>query len=298
MSADKNKRFAPLASFFAYFIFGLSFMASRITMEHSSPTMLLALRFLASFLVVLILPALGIVKINLKGKPILPPILLGLFQPVIYFIGETNGIKYTNSSFSGIMISLIPAVTVLFSAIFLKEKLQIKKLLWITCSIIGVVLPSVSQGLQGSIQLKGFLYLLLAIAAAGYFPILSKSMADQFSSYERTFITMLTGCVVFTGFGIIKEKAAFFPQLVSAVKDPYVILPMLYLAVASSVVAFFLLNYAMTYMDAGKATAFANITPVVSVLAGCLILGEPFSVVQAAGMVLILLGVYMVNRAA
>ena len=49
-------------------------------------------------------------------------------------------------------------------------------------------------------------------------------------------------------------------------------------------------------LDAATATVFSNIIPVVSLLAGVLILGEPFSMAYLAGIVLILLGVYKVNE--
>ncbi len=59
--------------------------------------------------------------------------------------------------------------------------------------------------------------------------------------------------------------------------------------------AFGLLNYSVTYLDAATATVFSNIIPVVSLLAGVLMLGEPFSAAYLLGVVLILLGVYKVN---
>ena len=73
------------------------------------------------------------------------------------------------------------------------------------------------------------------------------------------------------------------------------LLPVLYLSLLSSVVAFGMLNYSVTYLDAAKVTVFSNIIPVVSLVAGVLVLGEPFSAVYLVGVVLILLGVYKVN---
>ena len=47
---------------------------------------------------------------------------LGTMEPCIYFIGEQYGLKYSNSAFSGIMIAVVPIVTLIFAAIFLKER--------------------------------------------------------------------------------------------------------------------------------------------------------------------------------
>ena len=56
------------------------------------------------------------------------------------------------------------------------------------------------------------------------------------------------------------------------------------------------MNYAMTYLEVNRVVVFANITPVVSVIAGVLFLGEPFSAIFLVGIILILLGVYMVSK--
>lgn len=72
-------------------------------------------------------------------------------------------------------------------------------------------------------------------------------------------------------------------------------LPVAYLAVLSSVAAFLLQNYAVTYLELAKITVFENIIPVISVAAGVLFLGEPFSVIQLAGVALILIGVWKVT---
>ena len=106
MKQQGNTKKATLAALTACVIFGFSFMASRIAMEHTAPSMLLSLRFLAALLIMSLLLLFRAGSIRLKGKPLGRFLLLGVCQPVVYFIGESNGIKYTNSSFSGIMIAL------------------------------------------------------------------------------------------------------------------------------------------------------------------------------------------------
>ena len=84
---DPKVRAATLAALLSNFIFGLSFMASRIALEHTTSAMMLTLRFGSSVLIMLVLAVLDITKLNLKGKPLHSLLLLGLFHPVIYFIG-------------------------------------------------------------------------------------------------------------------------------------------------------------------------------------------------------------------
>ena len=297
MKQKSNTKTATLAALAACIIFGFSFMASRIAMEHTTPSMLLSLRFLTALIIMSLLMLLRAGSLRLKGKPIGRFLLLGLCQPVIYFIGESNGIKYTNSSFSGIMIALIPIITATVSALFFHEQLKLKKLLWILRSLTGVILISLTQE-GGTIRFEGILFLLLADLAASAFTILSRRLSDQFTAFERTYIIMLMDSLFFTVSAAIESGSGYPTALRAAVTDPGVFLPVLYLSVLSSVVAFFCQNYATTYLDATRVNVFSNITPVVSVIVGALLLHEPFSLIHIPGILLILLGVYMVNKTA
>jgi len=292
---DKNVKKATIAAFLSNFIFGLSFMASRIGLEHTTSAMLLVLRFGSSVIIMLLLTAAGIVKLSFKGKNLEGLLMLGLFHPIIYFIGETNGIRLTNSSFAGIMISLIPVVTAIGSGVFLREKPPKSAYAWILCSVAGVAVISLSQAGLGAVKPMGILFLMIAIFAGSGFYLYSRSISDEFSPFERTFVSMTMGFIFYTGMALVQEGSGFIPLLCSSAADKYVLLPVLYLSVISSVFAFVLQNYSVTYLDAAKVTVFSNVVPVVSLLAGVLILGEPFSAVYLVGIVLILLGVYKVN---
>lgn len=286
---------ATLAALCSCVIYGFSFMASRVAMMHTQPEMLLAIRFTIAMIIMILLVAFGVYKIDLKGKPVGMFIAIGICQPVIYFIAETNGIQYTNSSFAGIMISLIPVVTAVLSAVFLHDKIKPGTLGWIMVSVIGVAVISTSQTSTGAVQVRGVLWLLLAVTSAAAFYILSRSIADKFTPFERTFVMMVTGFVFFVGKAAVQKGADFLPMFRAGVTDIRTILPILYLSALSSVVAFMMQNYAVTYIDLARTTVFENIIPVISVVAGVVLLGEPFSLWQLAGMILILIGVWKVT---
>ena len=64
---DKAK-LATAAALLSNLIFGLSFMASRIALEHTSSAIMLSLRFAASVLIMLLLALTGIIKMDFRGK--------------------------------------------------------------------------------------------------------------------------------------------------------------------------------------------------------------------------------------
>lgn len=271
-------------------------MATKVALSYTSVHMLLSIRFIAGSAAMIIVLLLSRTPIVLKGKPVGLFLLMGLCEPVIYYFAETYGIKYTTSSFSGLMISLIPVSTAILSALLIHEKLTIKKLAWIMCSVAGVLVISVNQSSSGAVTLKGILFLIGAMTAAAFYSILSRTISGQFSPMERTSIMMFMGCLAFTATALVREGAGYPNEFISAVSNPYVMIPVLFLSMICSVTAYYLLNYAMTYLEVNTVAVFTNIIPVVSVLSGVLILGEPFSLIFIPGIVLILGGVYMVSK--
>ena len=77
-------------------IFGFSFLFSKIALDLTLPSVMLAFRFTVAFLalnlVVWIGKMTGKLEFSLKGKPLKYVLLLALFQPGIYFIAESYGI--------------------------------------------------------------------------------------------------------------------------------------------------------------------------------------------------------------
>ena len=275
-------------------IFGLSFLFSKLAMNVAEPFVLLATRFLTAFVVMSLLAVTGLVPCRLKGKNLRPLLILGLWQPVIYFICESYGIKYTSSSFAGIMIAMIPIAGVALGVVILKEMPTRIQVLFSLLSVAGVIVMTVTDDL-GGFQWKGFLILLGAVLSGAMFSIQSRSIADQFTAFERTYVMFGVGTVFFVLMAVIRAGRDL-TILTKPLTNGGFWISIIYLACVSSVGAFLLLNKALDVLDVARSLVFANITTVISVLAGVLILKEHFSGVQAVGIVMVLAGVYGVNR--
>jgi len=283
---------ATLAGLLGYSIFGFSFLFSKIALELASPLTLLALRFVVAFLVLNLLLLAGKASIDLKGKPVKLLLLMGLVQPILYFICETYGIAMTSASFSGVMIGLAPVMGLIFGVIFLKEHCTLFQALCTGLSVVGVCLTT--TGGFGNVSLTGFFLLLGAITSAAFFTILSRSIAPHFSAFERTYVMFALGSVFFALVALAENRsdpAALLRPL--AVPSFWVCL--LYLAVVSSVCAFLLINLALNHISAGRALIFSNFTTVISVLAGIFVLGDSFTLTQLLGIVIITVGVFGVS---
>jgi len=286
---------ALAAAFAAQVIFGFSFMFTKIALEVAEPLFLIAVRFLVAFLVMNILVWTGKLHLRLEGKNIKWLILLGILQPVVYFLGETYGIANSSSSFSGVMIALIPILTLFLGMIFLKETASKAQIGFAFLSVGGVILTSVGNN-TGSFSWFGFVMLMLAVLTGSLYGLVGRKISQEFTPTERCYVTFALGCVVFTVLALITSLDDPRGEILVPLTTPGFWLSIGFLSVCSSVMAYMLLNYALTYISAGQTSIMANITTVISILAGVIFLKEPFTLRQAIASLIILIGVYGVNR--
>ena len=278
-------------------IFGLSFLFSKKALNIVEPFTLLSFRFLVAFLIMSLLILLGVLKVNYKGKNMKNLIMLGLMQPIIYFIFETYGIQFSSSSQAGLMIALIPIVVTIMSAYALKEtpsKLQCAFIFLSVSGVIFIVLMNGSSSSEGS--LLGIFLLLGAVISAAVFNILSRKYSVKFSPMELTYAMMAMGAVFFNFVSICNNiRANTLAQYFSPLKNRSFLISLAYLGVLSSIIAFLLINFTLSRIEASKAAIFANLSTIVSIIAGVILLHESFKLYHLVGSILILVGVWGTN---
>ena len=284
---------ATIAALMAQFIFGFSFMFTKIALKYASPLTVIADRYIVAFLTLTIVMIFR--KVNIRfSKNILKLLLMSIFQPVLYFLFESYGIEMTTSGFSSVMISLIPVVSMFGGILFLKEYPAPLQYVFTVLSVLGVIIMATSGKLDGTVTTWGIIFLFGAVVSSVAYNIMSRKISGEFSALERTYAMTLIGLITFV-------SIAFFENMKNPVEivSNFSFLPytfsILYLGVISSVVAFLFLNYANTHLPVAKTTVFSNITTVVSVTAGILFLDEKFSIETVISAIMIVVGVWGVQ---
>lgn len=264
-------------------IFGLSFLFTKNSIEHINVYTFLAFRFGVATSVMLLLWLFGIVK--LKKKPFWKLWKVALFQPIAYFVFETNGLRFTTSSEAGMLIALIPIVITILSPALLKERIRWYQMLLAFFSFFGVFLIVKSGGLEQG-ALLGKLLVLGAVFSAAFYNIFSRKLSSEFTPVEITFFMMLTGFVFFFFLSIVTGNftIAFHPA---------VVIGALYLGILSSTVAFFLVNFMLSKVSPTVSSLFSNLTTVISVIAGSFIRHERIAAIQVFGMILIIVSLML-----
>lgn len=285
-------RFSALT---ANIIFGFSFIFSKKALEVTEPLIILSVRFTVAFVVMTLIMLLRRQRPSFRGKPVLRLFAMAAAQPLLYFIFELYGLNFVSSALSGVIIALVPIAVMLLSALFLSEKPNVYQAVCAIASLFGISVMSIISNDGSRNSLLGILLLAAAVLCAAVFNVLSRSVAPHFTAFERTWFMMLVACPGFNLISAAVYRENYFTMLGSALSSPDFVVAVLYLAVISSVAAFFLYNYSSSVISAIEASSFSNIVTVVTVLAGVLILKESFSPPQYLLCLLILFGVWGVN---
>lgn len=288
---------AYLAALLFSIVIGFSFLFVKISLTVASTLDILAHRFTAAFLFILIPLLLGKVKLNISRKSMLTSLPIALFHPILYFSLQVLGLVYISSSEAGILQATIPIFTVLLATIFLKEKSTGKQLISICLSVIGIIYIFIMNGLNVELfNFQGALFILLSSLSFSIYNILARKLTKDLSLYALTFWMTLSGCVIFNilalGYHLINQSLAqFFTPLASV---PF-LSSILYLGILSTVCTVFLSNFALTYIEASKMGVFTNLSTLITILAGVVFLQESFRYYHVLGTILILLGVIGTN---
>lgn len=261
------------------FLFGTSFVASKVGLSGFSPTQLVFFRFLVAAGLFLGLtpwtPRVALSQSQRRGV-----LLLALLEPGAYFFLESYGLQRTQASTASVLIATIPVFVLILEAVFLRVKVVALDAGLILASLFGVALLLTAGGWErafGGTLLGNLLVLGAALSASVY------------TLVARTLMASVDALTV-TRWQAIFAVLFYFPFAAGAWVQGHHLptswqpwAAVVYLGVACSFGAYFLLNYALSRARPSLVAAFSNLIPVVATALSVLILNEKLVAQQLLG---------------
>jgi len=226
-------------------------------------------------------------KIQKKDRKLF--LMLAVFEPFIYFLGESFGLTYVSATVCSVLISTIPVFATIGAWLFFKERLKAINYAGIILSFIGVLIFILNKDGSISFNIKGLGLLLIAvIAAVGYNLTLSRLVGTYTPVYIVN-VQNVIGAVLFLPLFIILDFKHFTetPLTFGMFK------PILQLSVFASCAAFILFAYSVKNMGITKANVFSNCIPVFTALFSFILLGENLTFQNILGMAIVIAGLFM-----
>lgn len=278
-------------------ITGLSFLFTKIALEAAQPLDILAYRFTASFLVVLISVLFKWVNLNYTKERIIKILPLALLYPLLFFGFQTFGLQYATSSEAGILLAVAPVFTLILASYFLKEETTVYQKISMLISVMGVIYITVMKGSSFQINnMKGIILLLLSALSFSGYSVMARNLTKDFTSSELSYMMITISFICFNIIAIGKHTingtlSSFFVPL----GNSNFIIAVIYLGVLSSLVTSLLTNFVLSKIEASKMSVFSNLGTVISIIAGVVFLSEEIFYYHTIGSILIVGGVLGVN---
>jgi len=220
-------------------------------------------------------------------------ILLGMTGVAAYNLLFMFGLERVPASRGSLIMAFNPVATLLGAALFLGEPLTRYRVAGILLALLGV---SVVLGHGHPLQLFtghvgiGEVALLGCAMAWATYTLLGKRILQGLSPLAATTYAALTGVA------ILAIAAALSGDLIVPQASLTGWICLAYLGVFGTAVAFVWFYDGVKVLGPARTAVFINLVPVAAVTLGVLLLGEPLEMSMLSGGVLVILGVFIINR--
>lgn len=264
-------------------IWGFSFVAAKIGVDHYGPLFFTGLRFalVALFLAPFLRPVKGSMKIILA---------IGLLVGILHFTFLYLGLYIAGGVSSvAITVQLVTPFSLMLAIVFLKETIGWRRIVGLALAFGGVMVlgfdPIVFQHLDGV-----SLVALAALCMAG--GIILMRMAEGVSTMNMQAWIAVISCPALLAFSFVVEQEQI-PALLDIQIIP--VSAMAYTVIATTVIAHGSWYYLLQKYPVAVLTPYGLLAPVFGVAFGVFLYNEPITWKFMLGSVLTLIGVFVIN---
>lgn len=291
MNSLSDKTLANLAMLFTVVCWGISFISIKIVVSEIPPITTACIRFLITS-IFLFLALKKIEPTHQIKKNIMPKLVLGGFLGItLYFCCENTGIKLTTASNASLITSLVPILAIGLDIVFFKSKISLSKICGIIIALIGTYLIITASGNVdfSSDNFKGNMFMIGAMTSWAFYTILNKFLQDKHSALFLVTYQTIFGALFLIPLSLF-EFNSWHSFSLSAFGN------ILFLSILCSALCYFLYSYSLKNLDVTVTTIYLNLTPVIGIISGYLILNETILPIQLLGGLLVITSIYIANR--
>lgn len=220
-------------------------------------------------------------------------VLMGLTGIGINNVLQFTGLMSSTVTNCTLIAATSPAITAVCAAIFVRERLPLLAWLGILLSLVGAVAVICRGDLDTLLTLsfnQGDVMFLLAQVAWTTYSLLGIRVMHEMSAAKATGWAGLFGAVLVSSYGLATGEMR--PVLL----PPDLLLMFLYTVFFGGILAMLWWNIGVKEAGPSVTAIFQNVTPLVGMAGGVLLLGEPLGLLQIGGVLAICGGVCLMTR--
>lgn len=284
----KNTLFGYFSIALAMLFWGISFVWTKQLLNDGFPVFTIVFfRLLIASVIFVTLFKLQHKLETIKKEDRKSFLILAFFEPFLYFIGEEYGLQHVSASFASVIIGLIPIVVSITMYFAEGEKITWKLLLGILISVAGIALMTFGPGSNIVFSVRGLLWLLLALLAAGGYSVLISKLVRKYSPISVTTYQNMLAIPFYIPFVCIFD----LKQWGSIGWSGSSILNLMCLAIFCSAGAYMLYSYSIQRISITKLSVCTNAIPIVTIIFAAILGLESFTLQKFVGIVIVVTGV-------
>ena len=279
-------------------IWSTGFIAAKYSMHNADPFVFLCLRFSIT--------ALALVPIILFAGAALPQRIWAFRHDMVtgtllhcgylgfLFWPIKNGVP---AGIVAIIIGLQPIVTMTLSSLYIGEQLDLRKVAGLLIGFVGISVVIVGKyginlGLSGGLDLLDLGMCIVSLMSMAIGVFYQKKFCNQSQLLPSTMMQYVAGSLTTAGFALL------FSETWAIDWTPGFALALSWQVLGLSLGAVMLLMYIIKHGEAGRISSMFYLVPPLVVIEAHYLFGEILGVISIAGMLVCVIGVYIVSRSA
>lgn len=285
----KNEMAGHLFAILTIFIWGTTFISTKILLKDFSPIEILFIRFTMGFIALL-----GVYPHRLKIKDSKEELYFaaaGLCGVTLYYLLENIALTYTLASNVGVIISVAPFFTAIFAHLFLEgEKLRGQFFVGFGFAVAGIFLISFNGSRELQLNPLGDVLAVLAAVVWAAYSILTKKISGfHYNTIQSTRRTFFYGLVFMIPALFLFGFKPDMHRMIQSVN----LFNILFLGFGASALCFVTWNLAVKTLGAVKTSVYIYMAPVITVATSVLVLRERITGIAVFGILFTLAGLLL-----
>ncbi|MCI9884686.1 DMT family transporter [Bacillus altitudinis] len=289
----KNKQLlGHLAAMFTIFLWGSTFISTKILLTAFSPTEILFFRFFIGYLALMIIYPFTMKVQSKKHEGMFA--LAGLCGVVLYYFLENVALTYTFASNAGVISSVVPCFSFLLAYFLLKdEPLHSRFFIGFFIAMTGIVLISMNGMTTFQLNPLGDALALTATIVWAFYSILSK-MINQYGYH----IIQVTRRVFFYGLLWMIPLIWHFKVRLDweRLTNPSFAFHLLFLGVFASAICFLTWSFSVKTIGVVKSSMYIYGVPIITMIISMIVLHESLTFMSGLGTALTLGGLLLSDK--
>lgn len=284
----KKTTFGHFFALITVFLWGTTFISTKILLNSFSPVEILFYRFILALIVLNFLQKANKSRRKATFKQEVMFALAGLTGICLYFLFENMALTYTLAANVAVINSIAPFFTSILAFLLLKnkEKMHSNFILGFILAFLGICLISFN-GSQINLNPKGDILALLSALVWAFYSIVMKKIGSY--GFSTIFITQKT--FIYGLFFIIPVMYFYnFNFGLERFLNPVNIGHILFLGIGASALCFAFWAKAVKILGVIKSSVYIYLIPVLTVITAYFFLNEPVSFIEIIGIILTLIG--------